>query len=375
MGENLVKNIQAEDENNQIRSQRLYLQWSDIKYTFSKRSLVFSYFNMLILGILIYLFLNMRFNSWVTATFIKQVSYLLDLIFNIEANMVVDPNLISIFLPNSSHSNRVMTVCYGAEVISIFVGIILATPSSHNNKPNINLIWRKTKIIIITIISTYLLYLIRMVLMLAFVQNGIPMHIIHDSSYYLITLISFTLILYSLRRFLPEFIISLHFIGYFILNKEVIIPAAEKINKKKNSNFIFDLTVEKKELYYPLLGITVCTSLLYIICLFLSVYGSEIFYINVNPIKMSLPFLLALVILVSRYLFDMIKLSLKINLTISILSLVLIVCLFFFISIIGYLLVSEVLFTITAVIYVTSVIFIYWFFHREVKDYLLIQRV
>ncbi len=334
MGENLVKNIQAEDENNQIRSQRLYLQWSDIKYTFSKRSLVFSYFNMLILGILIYLFLNMRFNSWVTATFIKQVSYLLDLIFNIEANMVVDPNLISIFLPNSSHSNRVMTVCYGAEVISIFVGIILATPSSHNNKPNINLIWRKTKIIIITIISTYLLYLIRMVLMLAFVQNGIPMHIIHDSSYYLITLISFTLILYSLRRFLPEFIISLHFIGYFILNKEVIIPAAEKINKKKNSNFIFDLTVEKKELYYPLLGITVCTSLLYIICLFLSVYGSEIFYINVNPIKMSLPFLLALVILVSRYLFDMIKLSLKINLTISILYLVLIVSLFFFSSII-----------------------------------------
>ncbi len=375
MGENLVKNIQAEDENNQIRSQRLYLQWSDIKYTFSKRSLVFSYFNMLILGILIYLFLNMRFNSWVTATFIKQVSYLLDLIFNIEANMVVDPNLISIFLPNSSHSNRVMTVCYGAEVISIFVGIILATPSSYNSKPNINLIWRKTKIIIITIISTYLLYLIRMVLMLAFVQNGIPMHIIHDSSYYLITLISFTLILYSLRRFLPEFIISLHFIGYFILNKEVIIPAAEKINKKKNSNLIFDLTVEKKELYYPLLGITVCTSLLYIICLFLSVYGSEIFYINVNPIKMSLPFLLALVILVSRYLFDMIKLSLKIDLTISILSLVLIVCLFFFISIIGYLLVSEVLFTITAVIYVTSVIFIYWFFHREVKDYLLIQRV
>ncbi len=375
MGENLVKNIQAEDENNQIRSQRLYIQWSDIKYTFSKRSLVFSYFNMLILGILIYLFLNMRFNSWVTATFIKQVSYLLDLIFNIEANMVVDPNLISIFLPNSSHSNRVMTVCYGAEVISIFVGIILATPSSYNSKPNINLIWRKTKIIIITIISTYLLYLIRMVLMLAFVQNGIPMHIIHDSSYYLITLISFTLILYSLRRFLPEFIISLHFIGYFILNKEVIIPAAEKINKKKNSNLIFDLTVEKKELYYPLLGITVCTSLLYIICLFLSVYGSEIFYINVNPIKMSLPFLLALVILVSRYLFDMIKLSLKIDLTISILSLVLIVCLFFFISIIGYLLVSEVLFTITAVIYVTSVIFIYWFFHREVKDYLLIQRV
>ena len=375
MGENLVKNIQAEDENNQIRSQRLYLQWSDIKYTFSKRSLVFSYFNMLILGILIYLFLNMRFNSWVTATFIKQVSYLLDLIFNIEANVVVDPNLISIFLPNSSLSNRVMTVCYGAEVISIFVGIILATPSSHNNKPNINLIWRKTKIIIITIISTYLLYLIRMVLMLAFVQNGISMHIIHDSSYYLITLISFTLILYSLRRFLPEFIISLHFISYFILNKEVIIPAVEKINKKKDSNLIFDLTVEKKELYYPLLGITVCTSLLYIICLFLSVYGSEIFYINVNPIKMSLPFLLALVILFSRYLFDMIKLSLKINLTISILSLVLIVCLFFFISIIGYLLVSEVLFTITAVIYVTSVIFIYWFFHREVKDYLLIQRV
>ncbi len=69
MGEKLVRNIQTEDKNNENLTERLELQWFGIKYTFSKRS-----FGMPLLGILIYLFLDMRFNSWITATFIKQIS-------------------------------------------------------------------------------------------------------------------------------------------------------------------------------------------------------------------------------------------------------------------------------------------------------------
>ncbi len=291
MGEKLVKNIQTDYKNNEVLPERLELQWSGIKYTFSKRSLIFFSFGMPILGSLIYLFLNLNFNNWITATFIKQVGYLIDLVFNIEANVVIYPDQIVINLPNPSHSGRVLTVCYGAEVISIFVGIILATPSSHDRKPKINIIWRKTKIIIITILSTYFSYLFRMVLMLAFVHNGMPMHIIHDSSYYLITLISFIIILYILRKFLPEFIISLHYIRYLISNKEVDNPVAEKIKTKKRTNLMKELTVERKELYYPLLEITVCTSILYVVSLFLSVYGYELFYITVNPYEMILPLL------------------------------------------------------------------------------------
>jgi len=148
LGEKLVKNIQTENKNNEVLSERLELQWSGIKYTFSKRSLIFFSFGMPIFGSLIYLFLNLSFNSWVTVMFIKQISYLLDLIFNIEARVVINPDLIAIYLPNPSQSGRVLTSCYGAEVISIFIGIILATSSSHDRKPEMNLIWRKTKIII-----------------------------------------------------------------------------------------------------------------------------------------------------------------------------------------------------------------------------------
>lgn len=57
------------------------LQWSSIKYTFSKRSLVIFSLGVPMLGSLIYLFLNLSFNRWITVMFIKQVSYLLDLIF------------------------------------------------------------------------------------------------------------------------------------------------------------------------------------------------------------------------------------------------------------------------------------------------------
>ena len=371
MGENLIKNIQTENKNNEVLPERLELQWSGIKYTFSKRSLIFFSFGMPIFGSLIYLFLNMSFNRWVTAMFIKQVSYLLDLIFNIKARVVINPDLITIYLPNPSLSGKVLTSCYGAEVISIFIGIILATSSSHDRKPEMNIIWRKTKIIIITILSTYLLYLFRILLMLAFVHYGMPMHIIHDSSYYLITLTSFIIILYVLRKILPEFIISLHYIHYIISKKEFNNPVTEKIKTKKKRNLIKELTVERKELYYPLYGITVCSSILYVVSLFLNVYG----YITFNPYELIIPLLLALIFLISRYLLDVVKDLTKLDLILQILTLILIVYLFFFISILAYFLVSDILNGITVVLYFTSVIFIYYFFHKEVKNYLLIKRV
>ncbi len=317
----------------------------------------------------------MSFNGWITAMFIKQISYLLDLIFNIEASVVINPGLIAIYLPNPSQSGRVLTSCYGAEVISISIGIILATFSSQDRKPEMNLIWRKTIIIIITILSTFLLYLFRIVLMLAFVHNGMPMHVIHDSSYYLITLISFIIILYVLRKILPEFIISLHYIRYIISIKEFNNPVTEKIKTKEKGNLIKELTVERKEIYYPLLGITVCSSILYVVVLFLNVYGYGNFDITVNPYEMILPLLLALIFLISLYLLDVVKALTKLDLILPILTLMLIVCLFFFISILVYFLVADILNGITVVVYFTSVIFIYYFFHKEIKNYVLIKRV
>ncbi len=374
MGESLIKNIQTENKNNEVLSEKLELQWSGIKYTFSKRSLIFFSFGMPIFGCLIYLFLNMSFNSWVTAMFTKQISYLLDLIFNIETSVVINPDKLTIYLPNPSYSGRVLTSCYGAEVISIFIGIILATSSSHNHKPEMNIIWRKTKIIIITILSTYISYLFRIVLMLAFVHYGMPMHIIHDSSYYLITLTSFIINFYILRKILPEFIISLHYIRKIISNKEFNNPATpvtEKIKTKKKRNLIKELTVERKEFYYPLYGITVCSSILYVVILFLNIFG----YITFNHYELILPLLFALLFLISRYLLDVIKNLTKLDLILPILTLILIVYLFFFISILAYFLVSDILNGITVVLYFTSVTFIYYFFHKEVKNYLLIKRV
>ena len=207
---------------------------------------------MPVLGSLIYLFLNMSFNSWLTAIFIQNVSYLLELIFNIKPDLVIKTNEILINLPSLSYSCRVLPVCYGAQIISIFLGIILATPSSNYSKPKIKMIWRKTKMIIIIILSTYLSYMVRMVLMLAIVNNGMPMHIIHDSSYYFITLISFIIILYTIKKILPEFIISLHYIRYYISSKEIHNSFTEKVKTKKKSNIIKELTVQNKNVYYAL---------------------------------------------------------------------------------------------------------------------------
>jgi len=375
LGENLVKTIQTEDKNNGILPGSLELQWLGTKYAFSKSSLRFFFFGMPLFGIFIYLFLDMSYNSWITAMFIKQVSNILDLIFNIEAVVYINPDQISLYLPKPSVSGRVLTVCYGGELISIFIGIVLSTPSSRNPKPNLNMVWRKTKIIIIIILSTYFSHMVRMVLMLAFVDNGMPMHIIHDSSYYLITLISFIIILYSLRKILPEFIISLNYIYYSFSTKEINNPVSEKINTEKESNLIKDLLMESKEIYYPLVALTVCTSILYIIVYFLSFYGYILFYINVNLYVMSLPLLLALIFLIGRSLLDVAKKLPKLDFKLPILSLILTVCLFIFFSNLINILTRDILNYITVVIYFTSVIFIYYFFHKEVKSYILIERV
>lgn len=307
--------------------------------------------------------------------FIQNVSYLLELIFNIKPDLVIKTNEILIHLPNLSYPCRVLPVCYGAQVISIFLGIILATPSSHHPKPEINIIWRKTKIIIIIILSIYLSYLVRMVLMLAIVDNGMPMHITHDSSYYFITLISFIIILYAIKKILPEFIVYLHYIGYCISSKEIHTSFTKKIKTKKKSTLIKELTVQSKELYYPLLGTLVCILTLYLISVFLNVYGYHYFNITINPYEMLVPLLLAIILLINRYSLDLAKNLTKINLIFLLLYLILIICLFFFSSILTYYLVRDLLNSITIAIYVSSVIFIYCFFHKEVKHYLLITRL
>ena len=317
----------------------------------------------------------MSFNSWLTVLFIQNVSYLMELIFNIKANVVVKTDKILIYLPNFSYPGRVFTVCYGAQVISIFISIILTTPPSLETKRETNIIWRKIKIIIIIILSTYLSYLFRMVMMLTFINNGMPMHIIHDSSYYFITLISFIIILYAIKNILPEFIVSLHYIRYCISSKKIHNSLTENIKTKKKSNLIKELAVQSKELYYPLFGTLTCTLMLYNISIFLSVYGYHLFYITINPYMMLLPLLLAIILLISRYLLDLAKNLTKLNLIFSLLFISLIICLSFLSSILVNYLVRDILNSITITIYFSSVIFIYYFFHNEVKYYLLITRL
>ncbi|MFX1380521.1 MAG: hypothetical protein ACFFA4_15655 [Promethearchaeota archaeon] len=308
-------------------------------------------------------------------SFIKQVSYFMELIFNFKATIIITSDQIIINLPNPLLSGSVLPVCYGAQMISIFIGIILVTPSSHNYNPKLNIVRRKIIIIILTIISTYLLYLLRMVLMLGFAQYGIPMHVIHDSSYYFVTLISFIVILYIFRKILPEFIVFLHYIGYSISNRKICNSTTEKVNPKKRNNLIIELTVVKKEIYYPFLGVTVCTSILYIVSLFLYLYGNQFFHININLYEIILPLLLALYFLIRQYLLDIFKKSSNLKLIISVFVLVLIIVLLLFVLISIQFLINDILNIITIVIYYFSVIIIHFFFREEVKNYLLIERI
>jgi len=142
------------------------LKYNNKKYIFSIRSLVIFAIGAPLSAYLIYLFFDLQINYWLHEIVVKQTVYLLNLFFNMDT--------IAEFAPSGKYDWRFAipgrgpiyfeTFCTGIQAICIFAGVIIFTPHSQDRDTKEDIIWRKTKSLIISSVIFYVVNIIRMLI-------------------------------------------------------------------------------------------------------------------------------------------------------------------------------------------------------------------
>ena len=193
-------------------------------YKFLNRQLATFFIVSPILCISIYLFLGLRMNYWIyefTSTFI---SFLLNLLFNLNAQVIIYPEhdiFPSIFIPNHPFDGTyAITInCIAGHIFSFIIGVILLVPSSKVGSIKKEFVWRKIKVLVISTSGIFLLNVFRIVFLLYFNFKGIPFDIIHESLFFLSAVIGALFFFIVLEHWLPELFISIYYLYRLISQK------------------------------------------------------------------------------------------------------------------------------------------------------------
>jgi exosortase/archaeosortase family protein len=132
----------------------------------------------------------------------------------------------SFTIPNKG-SIYFQTFCTGVQAICVFAGIIICIPHSQDPKTNEDIIWRKTKALIISSVIFYVVNIIRMIIQIYLYYIGYAWEDIHYSISAASSFIAAIIIL-LLHKWIPEFIISIIYLGALV-NKSIQETRKEKI--------------------------------------------------------------------------------------------------------------------------------------------------
>ena len=223
---NLKDNNDIQEEIPVEKSTRPVIEFEDKKYIFSYSSLILLGVGTPILALVIYFFFDVEAQFWLHEVVVKQTVYFLNLFFDMDVstsyiqsakyhwsfnfndNINGDP-LGSIYFE---------TFCTGIQAICVFAGIIICTPHSKDKSTNKDIIWRKTKALIVSSIIFYVVNVIRMLIQIELYYLGYPWDSIHVSISAASSFIAAIIIL-LLHKWIPEFIISIIYTGTLISNK------------------------------------------------------------------------------------------------------------------------------------------------------------
>jgi exosortase/archaeosortase family protein len=203
------------------------IEFEGKRYVFSKYSLILLAIGAPLLALVIYFFFDWDVNYWLHEIVVKQTTFLLNWLFNM--------GVTNDYLPfGSFHWNFNIpgrgsiyfeTFCTGVQAICIFAGIILFTPHSKDPYTNRDIIWRKTKSLIISSAIFYIVNIIRMVIQIYLYYIGYAWSDIHYSISAASSFIAAIIVL-LMHKWIPEFIISLIWV-YALVKKKL-----KKGNKK-----------------------------------------------------------------------------------------------------------------------------------------------
>ena len=232
------------------------IEFDDKKYIFSIRSIVLLAIGAPISAYLIYLFFDMRFNYWLHEIVVKQTVFFLNLFFNMEAEAQYVPSgkYYWKFAFPGKDAISFETFCTGVQAIVIFVGIIVFTPHSHDPITKRDIIWRKTKALIISSVIFYVVNIIRMLIQIDLYYIGYAWEDIHFSISAASSFIAAIIVL-LMHKWIPEFIISIIYVGTLISEpikqkrKEKIKTTVDATNKVELKLLRPVLRMEKKGFY------------------------------------------------------------------------------------------------------------------------------
>lgn len=214
------------------------IEFEGKKYLFSINSLIILAIGSPLISYFIYLLFDIPQNYWLHEIVVKQTAFFLNLLFDMGAT--VDYNPVGKYHWSFNIPGRASiyfeTFCTGIQAICVFAGIILCTPHSQDENTNRDIIWRKTKSLIISSIIFYVVNILRMLIQLELYYIGYAWADIHYSISAASSFIAAIIIL-LLHKWIPEFIISIIYIGTLITRpikikrKENLISSVKEENK------------------------------------------------------------------------------------------------------------------------------------------------
>lgn len=210
------------------------IEYNERKYIFSFKSLVLFAIGAPISAYLIYLFFDLRINYWLHEIVVKQTVYFLNLLFNMGAEAQFAPSGIydwRFFIPGKNPI-YFETFCTGIQAICVFAGLIVFIPHSQDPTTKEDIIWRKTKALIVSSVIFYAVNIIRMVIQIDLYYIGYAWEDIHFSISAASSFIAAIIVL-LMHKWIPEFILSIIYIGTLV---------SEPIKKKRKEQI--KITVE-----------------------------------------------------------------------------------------------------------------------------------
>ncbi|MFW9818180.1 MAG: archaeosortase H [Candidatus Thorarchaeota archaeon] len=199
------------------RIKKPIIEYNDRKYIFSLRSLILFAIGAPLSAYLIYLFFDMPYNRWLHEIVVKQTTYFLNLFFNMGAEAQFAPSGIydwRFFIPGKTPI-YFETFCTGVQAIVIFVGIIVFTPHSQDQDTREDIVWRKTKALIVSSVIFYIVNIIRMIIQLELYYIGYEWNDIHVSISAASSFIAAIIVL-LMHKWIPEFILSIIYVGTLV---------------------------------------------------------------------------------------------------------------------------------------------------------------
>jgi len=216
----------VQKENPVEKSTRPVIEFEDKKYIFSLNSLIILGIGTPLLAIVIYFLFDVEAQFWLHEVVVKQTIYFLNLFFDMDVSTSYIPsgkyhwsfNFVGNIDGVPLGSIYFETFCTGIQAICVFAGIIICTPHSQDKRTNKDIIWRKAKSLIVSSIIFYVVNIIRMLIQIELYYLGYPWDSIHVSISAASSFIAAIIIL-LLHKWIPEFIISIIYMGTLISRK------------------------------------------------------------------------------------------------------------------------------------------------------------